>query len=163
MATSLQHPGPPIAAGDADATPRGGLHLLALLVAVLVAVGVYWAVANLEPLGMRYGPTCAVGVTGRAVTIAAQGWTAPDVCAAFRQRWPGATYDRTTPSPAPVVCEGAYASSRIVVRDEGWFKILGNEGCASLNQMAAAPDVLPSGALRGLTLFWHWATEPAIR
>jgi hypothetical protein len=159
MATTL-HPGVPSADADARAA-RGGPRLLSLLVVALVAAGLYWAVVNLEPLGMRYGPSCAVGVTGRAVTVAAKGWTAPDVCAAFRQRWPGASYDRTAPSDAPVICESAYAGSRIVVRDDGWFKMLGNESCASLEQMAATPDVLPSGPLRGLTLFWHWATAPA--
>lgn len=159
MATLPQHSGP--AAAGPDSVPRPGIHVPALLVAALVAAGAYWAVANLEVLGMRYGPACAVGVTGRAVVVAARGWTAPDVCAAFRERWPGVAYERTTPSAAPVVCEMAYAGSRIVVRDEGWFKVLGNEGCASLRRLAEAPDGLPSGALRGVALFWHWATAPA--
>ena len=113
---------------------------LALLIFIGMVLGLaWWAVAVLQtPQGQRLltaalrevPVTCYVGVKGAAASITVTGVAAQPVCDQMGAQSEGTLYRRSTAPAEPVVCEVAAGPARLVVRDQGILKVVGNTLCA---------------------------------
>ncbi len=104
--------------------------LAALIVAAVLIVGE--VAAHWTGIGIAWGPSCAVGVSGTAAVVTVHGWGASDECAAMTH---ANTYTYSGPTPSqPIVCQYTISGERYTVQDDGLLKAVGTSVCANLQK-----------------------------
>ncbi len=114
--------------------------LLAILLGLLFLLAAFLLQSSRFALLLEsFQQSCTIGVTGTEASITVQGWMAGKTCndilsgsSKLNVGTPENLYDLTQPATQPVICEYNISSQRLIVRDEGLVKLVGNEICDRL-------------------------------
>jgi len=92
----------------------------------------------LSPVARLVESDCTVGIANSNASITVHG-VAPDAYCDQLRTWlgQGRGYVMRSPPAQPVICEYTVSGYRITVRDQGVLKLVGNQACQQLAQLAA--------------------------
>lgn len=116
-----------------DPPSSRGLGASTGLLLILITIGMVGGVAAWPVIR----PICTIGVTGTAASVTVTGLFAGRACQQLLATGPTALYEMSQTPTQPVVCEQNVSNLRLVVRDEGILKIVGNALCGAVQQAAA--------------------------
>lgn len=94
-------------------------------------------VAHTTPLLSDLRTSCAVGIVGSSASVTVTGLLAGRTCRELLHGQSQKTYERSATPAEPVVCEYQYGRQRLIVRDEGILKLVGNAVCDQLRQTSS--------------------------